>query len=152
MKDDRVKIRLPSEPFQIGTTADGKPIWTDPKDMIQSPDEKLEQRHNMNQNRFDGNVEKIVDVVLRNAQAFVAETVIKTADSTGIRLFSESSEKPIEQWMNKAGYRAIQDGLTTVVKVKDRVIRTMTADVDVRFRAAVIKRIMQRIQSVSLAA
>lgn len=152
MKDDRTKIILPSEPYQIGTTADGKPIWTDPKDLIPTPDEKLEQRHNMDASRFDGNVDKIVAVILVNAQRFVAETVIQTADENGLRLLHNTDQKGAVEWFVKAGYSAIQDGLTTVVKVKGKVIRSMTASVDARFRDAVAKRIIQGFQSDSFAA
>ncbi len=143
MKDDRLKISIPSEPFQIGQTSTGAPIWTDPKDMIMTPDEKLEQRHNMNASKFDGNVEKIANVVLENAQRFISETILNTASSDGVRLFMDA-DPDFESWMEKAGYNVIQDGLTTVVKVKDRIIRSMTADVDMRFRSAVADRVMRK--------
>lgn len=144
MKDDRLKIHTPKEPYQIGQTADGQPIWVDPKDLINTPDENLELKDNLNKSQFDGNVEKITAVVIENAHRFISETVLNTADSVGVKLFMDMSPG-FDEWMNKAGYNVRQDGLTTVVRLKDRVIRSMTADVDMRFRDAVAARVMERV-------
>ena len=143
MKDDRIKIFVPKEPYQIGQTSTGEPIWIDPKDSIQTPDEKLEQKQNMVDSRFDGNVEKIADVVIENAQNFLFETVIKTIPKSLVELL-ESDSKSFFKWFKKSDYHVIQDGLTTVVKHNGKILRSMTADVDVRFREAVIARVMQK--------
>lgn len=144
MKDDRIKLFVPNEPYQIGQTSTGEPIWMDPKDLIQTPDEKLEQRDNMTKSRFHGNVEQIANVVIENAHRFISETVLNTADQQGVRLFMDM-DPGFDQWMAKAGYNVLQDGLTTVIKIKDRVLRSMTADVDIRFREAAAARVMEKI-------
>lgn len=145
MKDDRVKIILPKDPYQIGVTPKGEMVWVDPKDFIPTPDEKLEQKDNMLKARFDANMEKIVDAVLRNAEAFTATTVLQTAGPDGMAAFERGLEDSAE-WTRMAGYSAIQDGLKTIVRVKDRVIRELNADVDIRFREAVVKRINQKMR------
>lgn len=144
MKDDRLKIYTPTEPYQIGQTSTGEPIWVDPKDLINTPDENLELKDNLGKSQFDGNVEKISAVVVENAHRFISETVLNTADQVGIQLFMDTSPE-FEQWMEKAGYNVKQDGLTTVIRLKDRVIRSMTAAVDIRFRKAVAARVMERV-------
>lgn len=144
MKDDRLKIHTPTEPYQIGQTSTGEPIWVDPKDLINTPDENLELKDNLSESQFDGNVEKISAVVVENAHRFISETVLNTADQVGIQLFMDTSPE-FEQWMEKAGYNVKQDGLTTVIRLKDRVIRSMTAAVDIRFREAVATRVMERV-------
>ena len=144
MKDDRLKIYTPTEPYQIGQTSTGEPIWVDPKDLINTPDENLELKDNLGKSQFDGNVEKISAVVVENAHRFISETVLNTDDQVGIQLFMDTSPE-FEQWMEKAGYNVKQDGLTTVIRLKDRVIRSMTAAVDIRFRKAVAARVMERV-------
>lgn len=151
MKDDRTKIILPKDPYQIGWTPKGEVVWVDPVQFIPTPDEKLEQRDNMLKARFDANVEKIVDAVLNNAASFVAATVLQTAGPDGFKAFNVGLEAS-DEWTRMAGYSAIQDGLKTIVRVKDRVIRELNADVDVRFREAVVKRINQKMREHAQAA
>lgn len=145
MKDDRLKILISGEPYQIGQTSTGEPIWHDPKDMILTPDEKLEQRDNMNKSRMDAAVDKIAEVVIENAHRFISDTVLNTADNRGVELFVDMDSERFSEWMQKAGYNVVQDGLTTVIRLKDRVIRSMTANVDVRFQEAVAARVMRKV-------
>lgn len=151
MKDDRTKIFLPKDPYQIGVTPKGEMVWVDPHDFIPTPEEKLEQKDNMLKSNFDGNVEKISIAVMRNAEAFVAATILQTAGPDGFKAF-EDGESATAEWTRRAGFSVIQDGLKTIMRVKDRVIRELNADVDIRFREAVIKRINQKVKEDAQAA
>lgn len=147
MKDDRVKIILPKDPYQIGVMPNGDPVWVDPKDLIQSPDEKLEQKHNTLASRHAANVDKMAVAVIQNGVAFVEETILNTTQGA---VFTDKAS--LMNWLNQSGYAVIQDGLTTVVKIKGKVLRTMTATIDVRFRGDVSRRVMQTLGENAFAA
>lgn len=44
---DQIEILLPSNPIRVGKTTDGQSVFFDPKDLILSPDQKLEQSDTM---------------------------------------------------------------------------------------------------------
>lgn len=146
------RIILPKDPFQIGVTPTGEPVWVDPKDLITTPDEKLELKSNMSAAKRAGVVDQMARVVLENATSFMNETFVNTAHEHGVNLLlyavnGETNPEEVLKWAQKAGYSMIQDGLTSVIKVKDRVIRQMTAEVDSRFALEVSKRVMEMIKT-----
>lgn len=137
----------PKDPFQIGKTPDGKPIWFDPASIQETPTDKLIRADNISKTKREATIQKLAVAVLENAAAFVNETFINTAAAQGVNLLVKSADEGdpnlIAEWAIKAGYSFKQDGLTTVILVKDKAVRQMTANVDPRFALDVAKRVMR---------
>lgn len=137
MKEKPFKIILPKDPYQIGQTKDGQPIWVDPKDFIQTPDEKVEQKDNMASARVQQQILQIARQVLDTAQLFIKTTLDQ--------IIPESIDNAVafSEWEKVNGLQIIQDGLTTIIKVKGKVVRTMHANVEKRFAIQVAKKVME---------
>jgi hypothetical protein len=142
MKEKPVKIILPKDPYQIGQTKDGQPIWVDPKDFIQTPDEKLEQKDKMVSARFQTAVLKLAQEVIENSGRFLMATLENIVPESVFE-----SGKSLTGWIDENGFEVIQDGLTTIIKCKGKVIRTMNANIEHQYAEAVSKRVMQLIKN-----
>lgn len=136
---------VPKDPIILGKMPDGSPIWADPKDFIPTPDEELERVSNTISCRESQLVHNLAQAVLENAGRFVEQTFLKTAGRSGVDAWCNSPTQAFE-WAVKAGYTSMQDGLTTVVKLKGRVIRTMTATLDQRLSESVAKKVMEMVR------
>lgn len=136
---------VPKDPIVLGKMPDGSPIWMEPKDFIPTPDEELERVSNTLACRESQLVHKMAQSVMENAGRFIEQTFLKTASTLGVNAYFNDQRKGFE-WAVRAGYESIQDGLTTVVKLKGRVVRTMTATIDPRLSDLVTKRVMQMVK------
>lgn len=136
---------VPKDPIVLGKMPDGSPIWMEPKDLIPTPEEELERVSNTLSSREANLVHKMAQSVLENAGRFVEQTFLKTASTSGVNAYFNDQRKGFE-WAVRAGYESLQDGLTTVVKLKGRVIRTMTAEIDHRLSGAVSKKVMEMVR------
>lgn len=147
-----VRIVLPKDDFKIGETPDGQDIFIDPKEFILSEDEKLETKENISKTQRDAAVHKLALVALANAEQFFKQVIVATANEEGRNLLTRSMDGTIEsnqalmEWVERAGYSCIQDGLETVVKVKGKVVRQMTANPHRDLALDVAKRIMQLVK------
>lgn len=139
------KPYVPKDPVVIGKTVDGQPVWMEPKDLIPTPDEELERVANTMACREDNFINKMAQAVLENAGRFIQETFLKTASRQGTEAFLKNQEDAFA-WAVKAGYEAIQDGLKTVVKVRGRVVREMTATVAPCYRDSVAREVMRLVK------
>lgn len=137
MKEKPIKIILPKDPYQIGQTKDGQPIWVDPKDFIQTPDEKQEQKDNIASARLQQQILQIAKQVIDTAQLFIKSTLDQIVPE------SIGNTAAFSEWESTNGLQIIQDGLTTVIKVKGKVARIMHANVDKRFASQVAKKVME---------
>ena len=143
-----VRIILPKDNFQIGVTPEGEPVWVDPKEFLINDDEKLEIRHNIAATKHDAEVHKLALVALANAEQFFKQTVVNTSDVRGRSLYMKTSDGTIEsdqalfEYIQSSGYECVQDGLDTIVKLKGKVIRHMTAKVHPDLALSVAQRIM----------
>ena len=142
MSDKPVKIILPKDPQQIGTTAEGQPIWFNPQDLIPTPDEDAERWEKTLDSRQLAILDKAAEVVLSRAAQFLEHTFLKTAPQSYIVEFMNGAtpEQSIDA-IEHAGYRIQQDGLKTVVTVKGKVLREMTAQCQPRWRDALARRV-----------
>lgn len=118
----------------------------EPKDLIPTPDEERERVHNTLAARESNLVHKMASLVLENAGKFIEETFLKTAGHAGVGLYYNNQDRAFT-WALKAGYESIQDGLKTIVKVKGRVIREMTADIEPRYAGVVARKVMEMIKN-----
>lgn len=143
MKDT---LFIPKDPIVIGKMPDGSPIWVNPSDFIPTPDEELERIHNTKISRESTLVEKLAKTVLYNAGLFIEQTFLQTASQAGIDVYSGTSPEESIEWVLKAGYDTLQDGLTTVVKFKGSVVREMTATIDEEYSERVAQRVMSKIK------
>jgi len=129
--DDAREIVLP---FQV----DGKQAWTTAGSKRMHGAEKEELSSNIRRQQLKGNVQKHVEAVMSNAQKFVQATMFQIAPEK-VRIAmarcegnaaSEEQMSLIESWINEMQFVAKQDGLTTVVKSKGKVLGEMTAKMD----------------------
>lgn len=129
MADKPVKILLPKDRFQIGSTPDGKPVWVEPKELLPSEDEKLELKQNLLNSKERNAINKMADQVLMNAGRFVQATFYAIAPKDVLRAHEREEMALVADWVQVNEYRVIQDGLKTVIKLKDKIIREMKATV-----------------------
>ncbi len=141
MKDNLPKPVVPKDPVQIGKTKDGEPIWIEPKDLIPTKDEEQELSANTLSGRKESLVQDLASQVIDKASRFVEQTFLKTASETGLRIWQTGDSVGAVKWAQNAGYEAIQDGLTTIVKLRGKVIRDMYAEIDPRYRESVAMRV-----------
>ena len=139
---------VPKDPVVIGKTPEGAPIWLEPKDLVPTPDEELERIHNTQRSREDDFIFRIASAVLDNASKFVEETFVNTAGRVGRNLNACADPLCAVEWALQAGYESIQDGLKTVVKVKGRVIREMTATIAPCYRERVAMKVMELVKKI----
>ncbi len=148
MSDKPVKINVPKDPVQIGATADGQPIWFEPKDLIPTPDEDLERWDKTLDARQRNMIDQAARLVLDNSCRFLEVTILETAKpSVRLRILQAPKEK-MDIVILGAGYAVVQDGLKTVVKFKGKVLREMTANISLRYREHVAKRVNQIVRNV----
>jgi hypothetical protein len=129
MSDKPVKIVFPKDPVQIGKTPDGKPIWVDPKDMMPTEDDKLQTKENLLNSREHAAIHKMTQAVFVNAGRFVQDTFYHIAPREVIEAHEDSKMGKVAEWVASVHYEVIQDGLTTVVKVGGKVVRSMVANI-----------------------
>lgn len=141
MSDKPVKINLPKDPVVIGHTKEGEPIWLDMKDLIPTPDEDLERWDKTLDSQHQAMIDNAANVVLLNACLFLEDTVIATANSSLRERFLKTPPDKVEHLLLANGYTVIQDGLKTIVKLKGRILREMTAQCDLRWRDHVSERV-----------
>ena len=142
MADKPVKLNLPSDPVKIGETPDGQPIHLDLKELIPTPDEDAERWSKTLDGRQRASVDKIAHEVIKNSHALALETIY----NTGSKAMCESVERDdlaaFRQWVKTEGYEYIQDGLTTVIKKRGKILRSMTANIQpVAWRPLVAHRV-----------
>lgn len=118
----------PTAPIVLGQTPDGSPIWTDPKELILTPDDVQELNHNKRREGQTGVAQQLAAKVLENAEAFVRQTIANMFGAC-----PRDSAEAWREWLDGKGVEVIQDGLTTVVKVKGSEVRKMRARIDRRF-------------------
>lgn len=129
MSEKLVKIVLPKDPVQIGKTSDGQPIWVDPKDMIPTDDERIQMKENVLNSHEQGAILKMAQTVFLNAARFVQDTFYHIAPREVITAHEDGEMAKVAEWARSVRYEVIQDGLTTVIKVRGKVIRSMAAAV-----------------------
>lgn len=147
MSDKPAKLIVPKDPVQIGKTRNGEPVWLDPKDLIPTPDEELERWDKTLDSRQRGMIDKAAKLVLMEAIAFLEQTVLATASKSFVEHYQSGTEKQVRDTLSHSGYEVIQDGLTTVVKLKGKILREMTADVTPRWRDFVARRVNQMVKA-----
>ena len=136
-----------TDQIQIGKTPEGEPIWIEPKDLLNTPEEDAELQHNTNKSAEAALIDKAAMIVLDKAALFAEETVCKTANKTFMgQVISVPSPSALGLILG-AGYEVIQEGLKTVVKYKGKVMRTMIAEVTPMYREMVAKRVDEIVRS-----
>lgn len=136
-----------TDQIQIGKTPEGEPIWIEPKDLLNTPDEDAELQHNTNKSAEAAMIDKAAVIVLDKATMFIEETIAKTGSKTFMGQVIAVPSPCALGLILGAGYEIIQDGLKTVVKYKGKVMRTMTAEVTPMYRDAVAKRVDEIVRS-----
>jgi hypothetical protein len=129
MSDKPVKILIPKERFQIGTTPDGQPVWVEPKELLPSEDEKLQLKENLMNSRERGAIQKMVALVFENAARFVQDTFYHVAPKEVIAAHEDGKMDVVAEWVSGTRYEVIQDGIATVIKSRGKVIREMKAKI-----------------------
>lgn len=129
MSDKPVKILLPKERFQIGKTPDGQPVWVEPRELLPTPEEKMELKEKLLNGREAAAINKMAQLVLQNAARFVQDTFYHVAPNEVIQSHEAGEMDKVAHWVSSCRYEVIQDGLETVIKIKGKVIRQMKANV-----------------------
>lgn len=106
MDDEKVRINLPKDPIVLGDAQDGKPIWVDPKDFILSPDQKLEQRDNMDKATLEEALDKARLAVAARVEVWLQKTLMELAPS-GIVTMSA-----LRKWVQSQDFSYIEDTTT----------------------------------------
>ena len=125
-------------------------IWTKAGDLDMSGDDKSHLSHNLRADKLRASIEKMVEEVENNAAAFINNTFLGIAPENVVdsfyNLMVDEGDKGdlFAQWVNDSGWSFFQDGLTTVVKMKGKVVGEMTAKVDQRFAEEVKFNILAR--------
>lgn len=104
LDDSTVTIVYPKDPIQIGVAKDGKPIWIDPKDFILTPDQKVEQRENMDKDE--------AEKALHNARLSIAARVEMWLALTMAKLLPASclgNQEQTEAWIKEHDVNYIED-------------------------------------------
>jgi hypothetical protein len=135
------KLDVTDPEKQIGTTPDGKPIWIDMRELLTSPDEKQELAHNTTAMQQNNAVNQMANDVLDNGRKLLEQTLLRTLKTTEIEFCFNAEPNEALNRISNLGFECIQDGLTTVIKRKGKILRTMTARVPLRFRQAVDRRV-----------
>lgn len=143
MADKPVKILLPKDRFQIGSTPDGNPVWVDPKELLPSEDEKLELKQNLLNSKERNAINKLTEQVMMNAGRFVQATFYAVAPKDVLRAHERGEMALVADWVQVNEYQVIQDGLKTIIKVKGKVIREMKATVSQNCADMVESRVRQ---------
>jgi hypothetical protein len=141
------KIKTHGDPEkQIGTTADGKPVFIDVRELIASPDEEAERWTKTLDSRKASLVDAMANMVLENAARFIEQTYWNIVPETGKKLYATGDPRDAFEYAQSCGIEAMQDGLTTVVKHKGEVLRLMTADVSPVLRDQVSQRVTELVK------
>jgi len=135
------KLDVTDPEKQIGTTPDGQPIWMDMRELLTSPDEKQELAHNTTAMQQNNAVNQMANDVLDNGRKLLEDTLLRTVQPGELERCLEGTPKDALKFISNLGFECIQDGLTTVIKRKGKILRTMTARVPLRFRQAVDRRV-----------
>jgi hypothetical protein len=128
--DDKIKIVYPREPVEIGTTKEGQPIWFDPKDLILSQDQKLEQGENMAKSE--------AEKALHNARLSVAARVEVWMGLTILKILPESfhgNKEQTEAWLKEHDVNFIEDTSVQgvhrfILRIKDKVLSEFVARIE----------------------
>lgn len=142
---DRMDVRDPER--VIGTSADGKPIFLDLRELIASPSDHEERRHKTAESRKDSKIDQLARLALSNAELLVFRVFWKSTDDEGKKLFYDRDVRGLWELMTKGGMEVVQDGLTTVVKGRGKVLETMTFKVEESIREQVARRINEIVRS-----
>lgn len=140
----KMDIRNPER--VIGGTPDGKPIWIDVRELIPTPEESEERWANTLEGRKKTMIDKLARLVLHNAALFIEQTFFNIADKRGRDLYSDNNSRGAFEYALENGIETIQDGLTTVVKVRGKIIRDMTAGITEPLREAVANRVNELVK------
>lgn len=140
------KIDIPNPERQIGTTRDGKPVWLDIRELIATPEEKAERQQKTVENRITATVDTAAKLVLKNAALFIEQTFWNIADDTGKRLYADGNAKGAFDYAVQNGVETIQDGLKTIIKVRGKIIREMTAKVAEPWRDRIAQRVNELVK------
>lgn len=127
--DDHVTVRYPKDPVQIGTAKDGKPIWFDPKDLILSPDQKLEQKSNMDASE--------VEKAMHNAKLSLAARVEYWMALTMAAILPKNiygNREQTEAWLLEKDVNYIEDNSVKgvhkfILRFGDKVISEFVAKI-----------------------
>ncbi len=129
--DDAREIVLP---FSI----DGKQAFTKAGSQEMQGHEKEELSQNIRRQQTKGGIQKHVEVVMENAQRFLQATMWMVAPNPikealaacEAETATEADMDAVTDWINEMQLVSVQDGLTTVVKSKGKVLADMRAKVD----------------------
>lgn len=141
---EKIDVRNPER--KIGETKDGKPIWLDLRELIASPDEREETKSKTLENRRLATIDTAAKLVLHNASLFIEETFLAIADDTGKRLYADGNAKGAFDYAVQNGVETIQDGLKTIIKVRGKIIREMTAKVAEPWRDRIAARVNELVK------
>lgn len=130
------QVTIPSKPIEI--VLDGQLAKVDPHDLVLSGAEKEELTHNRAKCADQSTIEKLVKLVYDNAAAFIFDTLLNIMPKAVIQSTDNASQAA---WLDKQGFESVQDGLTTVVRMKVdgnmRVVRTMKARIEAQYESDV---------------
>lgn len=129
MAEKPVKILLPKERFQIGTTPTGEPVWVDPKELLPTEDEKLQLKENMLNAKERAAIQKMAALVFANAARFVQDTFYRIAPIEVIHAHEKNEMGKVAAWAAANRYEVIQDGLVTVIKFSGKIIRKLVPNI-----------------------
>lgn len=146
------KQDIPDPERRIGTTPDGKPIFIDLRELLTSPEEHQERWDATLDKRQKAVVEKMASDVLQNAAIFIEDTFLAVSNRSGKERYMDGNAQAAFSSANEQGFTAVQDGLKTIIKVRGKIIRDMTASVDLRFREHVIRKVNELVRNLSEAA
>lgn len=141
---EKIDVRNPER--KIGETKDGEPIWLDLRELIASPDEREETKSKTLENRRLATIDTAAKLVLHNASLFIEETFLVIADDTGKRLYADGNAKGAFDYAVQNGVETIQDGLKTIIKVRGKIIREMTAKVAEPWRDRIARRVNELVK------
>ena len=140
------KQEIPEPERQIGTTPDGKPIFVDLREILTSPDEHLERWDTTLHQRKAAMIDRMANDVLESACKFIELTYLNVIGKAGEKLYREGRSKAAFELAQQNGLEAIQDGLQTIIKVKGKIVRSMTANIDLQWREYVAHRVNQLVR------
>jgi hypothetical protein len=148
VSDKPVKIIVSKDPVVIGQTKEGEPIWLDMKDLIPTPDEELERWDKTLDARQQALINRAAHMVLDNSCRFLEITILETIRPSVMQQILQAPADQAGRVLLGVGYTVVQDGLKTIVKFKGKVLREMTANISLRYRGHVAKRVNQIVRNV----
>jgi hypothetical protein len=119
--------------IQVGTTLGGEAIHAAVGDILLNTEEQRELSNKLALRPHLVVVRQLAEAVLHNAGCFVTQCFAQLAPADVVD-DSYHGGDIFTNWMDKSGFEVLQDGITTIIKVKGKVVNELTAKVDERFK------------------